>query len=198
VTFTQDQLAGLGVALNEATLLGLEVDPQRLVAAATFSVLTLPPDGPEPADPRRQFIFRPVGRVAASLRHGRWDDPTAPVEPFAVEQLLAIVQSFRGLPIYGWEFVDREADFSSWADRLSLDFSGDPTAMDHSITLFQEGGTENKILDIRLWFGEFEIRDALGRHISLDDFIAGGKRWWDALYAGDPRTRDHGIVPVKA
>jgi hypothetical protein len=198
VTFAHDQLDGLGVALNEATLLGLEVDPQRLVAAATFSVLTLPPDGPEPADPRRQFTFHPVGRVAASLRHGRWDDPTAPVEPFAVEQLLAVVQSFRGLPIYGWEFVDCEGDFSSWADRLSLDFNGDPAAMDHSITLFQEGGTETKILDIRLWFGEFEIRDALGQHISLDDFIAGGKRWWDALYSGDPRTSGHGILPAKA
>jgi hypothetical protein len=58
VKLTPDQLDGLGVALNEATLVGLEVDPQRLVAAATFAVLTLPPDGPEPADRRRQFIFR--------------------------------------------------------------------------------------------------------------------------------------------
>jgi hypothetical protein len=198
VKLTQDQLDGLGVALNEATLVGLEVDPQRLIAAGTFAVLTLPPDGSEPADPRRQFIFRPVGRVAASLRHGRWDDPTAPVEPFAVEQLLTVVQSFGGLPIYGWEFVDREGDFSSWADRLSLDFSGDPAAMDHSITLFQEGGTASRILDIRLWFRELEIRDAEGQHISVDDFIAGGARWWDALYAGDSRTKDHGIIPAKA
>ena len=69
--------------------------------------------------------------------------------------------------------------------------------MEHSITLFQEGATQNKILDIRLWFRELQIRDAQGQIIPLDDFIVGGTRWWDALYAGDRRTRDHGIIPAK-
>ena len=195
---TQDQLDGLGVALNEATLLGLEVDPQRLRAAATLTVLTLPPDGPEPADPRRQFIFYPVGRVAASLRHGRWDDAAAPVEAFSIEQLLSAVQSFGGQPVYGWKFIDRDDGFSRWSRRLSLDFAGDHTAMEHSITLFQEGATQNKILEIRLWFRELEIRDPQGEVILLDDFIAGGVRWWDAMYAGDSRAQGHGIIPAKA
>jgi hypothetical protein len=32
--------------------------------------------------------------------------------------------------------------------------------------------------------------------IALDDFAAGGVRWWDGLYANDPRTAGHGIAPL--
>jgi hypothetical protein len=89
------KLAGdLGVALNEASLAGLEYSAKDNVAAATFVCLTLPADGPEPADSRRQFIFHRVGRIAASLRLGRWDDVDAAVEPFQVSDLLPVVQSF--------------------------------------------------------------------------------------------------------
>jgi hypothetical protein len=39
----------LDVALNEATLLRAEVDPERRAAALTFSVLSLPLDDGPPA-----------------------------------------------------------------------------------------------------------------------------------------------------
>ena len=75
---SDDQRHDLDVALNEATLLGAEVDAERRAAALTFSVLSLPPDdGPPPHDARVQFILGPVGRLAASLRNGRWDDAHA-------------------------------------------------------------------------------------------------------------------------
>src|SRR5262245_32108018 len=82
ILLTEEQCAGLNVALNEADLLGFEVNAERRMAAATFRVLTLPEIGPAPDDRRVQFLFRPVGRVAASLRDGRWDDPGAPIVPF--------------------------------------------------------------------------------------------------------------------
>jgi hypothetical protein len=62
----------LGVALNESNLLGFEVDSIRRIGAATFCVLTLPADGPPPDDRRVQMLFRPVGRVGASVRNGLW------------------------------------------------------------------------------------------------------------------------------
>src|SRR5262245_24355446 len=103
---SDEQRVGLGVALNEADLLGVEVDATRRLAAATFRVLTLPVEGPEPEDRRVQLLLRPVGRVAASLREGRWDDPHAEVVPFALPDLLATVQTFGGQSLYGWEFID--------------------------------------------------------------------------------------------
>jgi hypothetical protein len=192
VKLTPEQIAGLDLALDEATLLGLEVFPERGLAAATFAVLTLPEQGPPPKDRRRQFLFR-VGRVAASLRHGRWNDLSAPVEPFTIDKLLSVVQSFGGAPIYGREFIDCESYFARWSNRLSLDLVCDSSAMEHSIQLFQEGAMVNKILDICLWFRDLQIRDELGNKIALDEFIAGGKRWWDGLYSGDPRTEGFGI-----
>jgi len=135
-------------------------------------VLTLPEEGPPPKDRRRQFLFSPIGRVAASLRHGHWNDLSAPVEAFTIDKLLSVVQSFGGAPIYGAEFIDCERYFAQWSERLSLDLVCDSSAMEHSIQLFQEGAGPNRILDIRLWFRDLRIRDASGSEIALDEFPA--------------------------
>jgi hypothetical protein len=183
----------LGIALNEATLLGAEVHTDWNMVFVTFSVLTLPCEGPPPGDRRIQFVFHPVGRIAASLRMGRWDDPTATVVPFDVEDLLVITQELKQ-PVYGWDFFDLEKDFTTWEDRLSLDYrAGNGTGMSHSMTLFQEGGDRH--LDLRIWFDSFGLRDARGGVPKLEEFIAGGKRWWEAFYNSDPRTDGEGIVP---
>ena len=47
-----------------------------------------------------------------------------------------------------------------------------------------------------MWFDKLEIRDADEAVIPLEQFIADGKRWWDALYARDPQTSGRGIVPA--
>lgn len=187
----------LGVALNEADLLGFEVDPDRRVAASTFRVLTLPSDGPPPDDRRVQMLFRRVGRVAASLRNGRWDDLAAEVVPFELNELLAVVQSFGGQPIYGWDFFDRhENDLGNWAHRLSLDWRLGYDGLSHSIEVFQASGIgPSRHLDLRVWFDELEVRRPDGVAFPLEDFAAGGRRWWDALFSRDKRTDGHGIVP---
>src|SRR5574341_668065 len=190
MSLTEDQRSGLNVALNEADLLGFEVDPGRRIAAATFRVLTLPEIGP-PADDRRvHFLLRPIGRVAASLRAGRWDDPNAPVVPLALDELPPIVQSFGGLPVYGLEFIDvHMKELARWGDRLSLNWTSGDDGHSHSITVFQEA--ENRILDVCVWYDELEILDPQRQVVPVDTFIAGGKRWWDAFYAGDERTKGY-------
>ena len=192
---TEEQRNGLDIALNEAVLLGFEVDADRRLAAATFEVLTLPEPGPAPDDRRVQFVFHPVGRVAASLRNGRWDDSEASIVPFSINDLLTVVQSFKGLPIYGWEFIDtHNKELEKWGDRLSLDWTSGSDGVSHSITVFQD--SEDRILDLCVWFDDLVIRNPARSTIPLDTFIAAGKRWWDALYAGDERTRGRGITPL--
>ncbi len=198
-SLTEEQKQGLGVAFNEASLLGVEVSAERSLCGITFSLLTLPESSPAPEDSRIQVLLHPVGRVAASLRMGRWDNDTAAVQPFELAELLSVVQSFEGLPIYGWEFFDLSEDkFRSWSNRLSLDWHGDPSGMEHSIFLFQEGSIPERILDLRIWFREIEFRRPDGTLICTEHVISGGKRWWDGLYAGDKRTEGHGIVPGQA
>jgi len=187
----------LGVALNEADLLGFEVDPARRIAAATFRVLTLPAEGPPPEDRRVQILLRPVGRVAASLRNGRWDDKAAEVVPFSLSELLEVVQSFGGQPVYGWEFFDiHEKDSVKWANRLSLDWQSGADGLSRSNSVFQESSAgPARHLDLCVWFDELEMRRPDGTMVSLEDFAAGGRRWWDAMYTRDKRTEGHGIFP---
>jgi hypothetical protein len=185
----------LGVALNEATLLGVEYDVSKNIVETTFSVLTLPEQGPSPEDSRRVIIFSEIGRIAASLRHARWNDDAALAEVFPVEQLLSVVQSFGGLPIYGWDFFNLGSKkCEHWGNRLSLNIAQPSGSLKNSVYLFQEC-SPTKMLDICVWFEDLRIYDAQRNDIAVQDFIAGGKRWWDALYAGDPRTEGHGIVP---
>ena len=192
-----EQVELLNVALNEATLLGAEVDTELRVADVTLSVLSLPEEGPPPEDPRVQLLLHPVGRVCASLRHGRWDDAEAPVEAFRIDELLAVLGRLGRHAVYGWEFFDvpEENDFARWKDRLSLDWRapGDHGRA-HTLVLFQEADKAH--LDLCFWFDDLAVRTPSYEEIPLDEFAAGGKRWWDALYAGDPRTGQSGIVPL--
>ena len=190
----EQQIQGLGFAFNEATLLGIEASPERKIVGATFAVLTLPENGPAPKDSRVQVIFSPVSRIAASLRLGRWDDRKAKVEEFKVEQLLEISQTFR-CPIYGWEFFNLEAEKFYWRDKLSLDWRSGDDKFPNSFSFSQDGGTRQ--LNVCVWFDNLAIRRSDGSAIALDEFITGGKRWWDAMYAGDPRTAGSGIFPAK-
>jgi hypothetical protein len=197
VELTPERVEALNVALNEATLVGVEIDAEQRLAAITLSVLALPPDGPAPRDSRVQLVLAPIGRVAASLRHGRWDDAEAPVEPFELDELRAVVERAGGCAIYGSEFFDvpEEKDFARWSDRLSLDWrAGEADGSAHTLALFQEAGKPGH-LDLCLWFDELSVFRPDSDEIPLDEFAAAGKRWWDALYANDPRTQGSGIVP---
>ncbi|NTW29518.1 MAG: hypothetical protein HGA39_09250 [Coriobacteriia bacterium] len=182
--------------MNESTLLGFEVLPEQRLAAATFSVLALTNHGDPPADPRVQIIFSPVGRVVASLRDGSWDDCRAPARRFELNELLEVVKGFGGLPIYGWEFIDTDdASLASMAGRYSLDWtSGETGGLSHSISVFQDEA--DRYLDLVVWFDDLLVFTSDGTQVPLDDFIAGGERWWDAMYAGDSRTKSAGIFPM--
>jgi hypothetical protein len=186
---TEDEKLDFGVALNEADLLGFEVDIRRRTAAATFNVHTLPEVGPPPKDRRVQIIFQPVGKVIASLRDGHWDDETAPVLPFEIEDFMDVVKSFDGHSVYGWEFIDLpNQDRCSWQNRLSLDWSAGKTGLSHTITLFQESlAGPSRHLDFKVWFDGMDFVDPKGTLLELKDFTQGGIRWWEGLRGDDPR-----------
>jgi hypothetical protein len=77
----------LEVALNEAERHNARVRTDTAEVMLDFRVLTLPEVGPEPSPRERVLRLRltEVGRVAASLRNGLWNDKTAAVVPFALE-----------------------------------------------------------------------------------------------------------------
>ena len=169
--FTTLQTADLGVALNEANLLAIQVDPETATAAVLLEVLTLPSKGPEPNDRRRRLCLGGLSRVAASYRDGRWDDPDTPALPLRLADLSEVIDAFGQLPVYGWEFFNRgQAPFAEWGDRLSLDVRlAGPGAQ--TVDLFQEDG--RRILDVRIWFATLAVATATGQALDLEEFVAG-------------------------
>jgi hypothetical protein len=189
------QVTGLNTACNEATWIGLHFNEAQAWAGITLSVLTLPEQGPAPDDCRVQLILQPVSRIAASRRDGMWNDEKAMVLPLSVEQLESAVVDVQA-PVYGWSFFnipDREG-FAPWAHRLSLDIKPVSERTENTLNLQQD---INPFLKLRIWFGELRIFGPDRREVPLQAFIEGGRRWWDGLYAEDPRTQGAGIVPLK-
>jgi hypothetical protein len=186
------------VALNEAELHDTVVRADIAEAMVVLRVLALPQVGPEPDARDRVLRLRltQVGRVAASLRLGRWDDEAAVVEPFALNDLSGVVTSFGVQPIYGWEFFDPPASsWDRWRNRLSLDVEIAGGSQEHVVELFQESGAgPARHLDFRIWFNGMAAYDLERNPKELLEVAAAGKRWWEAMYAGDPRTQGHGIA----
>ena len=186
----------IGLALNEATLLGVEFDEEKSLVACSFAVVAMDKDGNVPQDNRLLFAFKPIGRFVASYRNGHWDDKNAVVEKFEPKDILEIVQRFKGQSIYGWDFVNcGDKDFDTWKDRLSCEYStGDNIGLTNTIDLFQEGG--DKHIDFRIWFDDFEILTPEYEKVELKDFIDNGKRGWDAVYENNEKMGDFGIIPA--
>jgi hypothetical protein len=197
---TADQVGALNVALNEATLVGVEMDAAHRRFGVTLAVLSLPEDGgPPPDDPRIKLVLEPVGRLAVSWRQATWDDDRAEPLPLALDQLPSVVADFGQLPIYGWEFLDTGApSFADRPSRLSLDLDLGPERA-HTLDLFQDGNVQ--FLELRAWFARLTIGRPVGDRLEpvpIDDVAAAGQRWWDALAAGDARTSAAGIFPLRS
>jgi hypothetical protein len=189
---TPDQVDGLDVALNEADWHDLSVEGDTV--SALLTVLARDEDGDEVADPRRTLRMSGCARLAASYRPVRAEEPISDPLPLDLAGLRDVLLRSGGTPIYGWEFVD--APVPGWlrAEKVSLDeqLGG---AGGHDLTLFQD--LQGKaILDLRVWFSDLSVLDGSGRPLELDAFIAGGVRWWDAMYAGQRSDRAPGIVAL--
>ena len=193
-------LQELNVAINEADWVGARLWVDRRAAAIDLRVLALPENGPEPPELDRivRLLLFGVGRVTASLRHGRWDDETAVVEVFSLEDLDKVVRSFNAQPVYGWHFFNPpEATWEHWRNRLSLDVRIEGGSEHHVIDLFQESRADpERHFDLRIWFRHLSAYDRQNQPKDIYEVAAAGRRWWDGLYAGDPRTQRNGIVPI--
>jgi hypothetical protein len=177
-------LNGLNVALNEATLLGIEFDRDKELIFVTFSPVAIDVNGQIPEDNRVQLIFKPIGKFIASYRLGDWNDETATTVKFEPEQIFEKVQEFGKGSIYGWEFIDCEKQSNdNWKDRLSFEFiSKNNSGRQHTIDLFQ--ASEGKHIYIKIWFDELEIYNPKQEPIDFQTFIDNGKRGWDGIYDG--------------
>lgn len=187
------QTDGLNIALNEATLLEIKLSSDKKKMAMTFDVLSLPSqDKVKLIDQKIFLILYNIGRIAISLKKGNWDDKNAKIIKLSIDNFAEVLKKNCGYPIYGNDFFNCEKnDFVTWKERLSLNIVNEDGSVKNTLDIFQEGKNH---LDMRIWFEGLKILSLHQNEISIEDFIAGGKRWWGAFYKKDKRTQEHGII----
>lgn len=182
---------GLNTALTEAICLGMQVNKADARIRIPLEVLTAA-DGTPRSDKRVDLVLLGVGRVAASMRFHWWTtlEPEETVLPLSVESLDEAVHAFGGGCLHGWEFIDPpESSWSKWEKLLSFDTDLGTENTAHVLELTQQEGSNNRELDVRIWFTDLVIEEQPGgQQIPVQEFVNGGKKWWRAHHNSDPRT----------
>lgn len=195
---TKDQLEGLSLALDESNLLDISVDPILWQATAVFEVLTLPKDELPPKDRIVNFIINRIVRIAASLtKTTDGGSKRLGVLPLTLDKLEETAKSFNGLSIYGADFIQENSinALPDWFPYVSFDVRNDVAdGKIYTFDLFQV--TDNRCLDIRIWFQELRL-EKNGESLDMKEFIEDGKRWWEAFNKDSFRTHGYGIIPLK-
>lgn len=182
---------GLNTALSEATCLGIDVNTVDARLRIRLEVLSLPEGGEPSADRRVDVVLTGVRRVAASLRFHWWTltEPEETVLPLTLEGLDEAIKTFGGGCLHGWEFVDSpENSWKRWAELLSFDTTLSEEPARHTLEFSQQEGSNNRELDMRVWFSGLSIENSAGDPLATPGFIADGTRWWQAHRNSDPRT----------
>jgi hypothetical protein len=116
-----------------------------------------------------------------------------PALPLA--DLAAVEEFFASLArtgdLYGWEFLDAPDLVADWPAEVSLDLVwGDASAETHSLYWFNECGTADGsfCLEGLVEFVDVAARRADGTPLPIEDFVADGRRWWEAFRGSDPRV----------
>lgn len=184
---------GLDRALNEATVAGLRPRPDGSVALL-LDVLALPENGPADPDTRRALVLSGVSRVRVLLRR-ELDGPPIPLADFdAVAAFFASAALHNSM--YGWKFLDAPELIDDWPEVVSLDVRPGVGPSAHSLYWFNEcgiavepGGYQPYCIEGTVDFETVAVERSDGTPMSVEDFTAAGKRWWDGFYSGDPRAK---------
>jgi hypothetical protein len=186
----------MDLALNETDVLGIRLDRAGAWCDLFLHVLALPETGPLDPDARRILRLIMPGRMSILLRRDRLgQDGYGPVIP--VSSLDAVEDFFASLSwsgsMYGWKFLDDPSLIRDWPARPSLTVEIRPGAAPHSLYWFNECGREEGdtsaayLIEGAVTFENLDVMRADATPQRLDEFIADGRRYWQALHGRDQR-----------
>lgn len=182
------EMRDLGVALNEARVVALDVDVAAATVDLRVDVLALGEGGDGPPDRRRTFRFTGVDRLRAAVRVGGL---LAPVVPLASPSALSAFVA--GLPgetfLLGGDFFDDPELWRRWPASSSLEVF--PTAERPATHTFSwsidavRGDGRRTVFDLALDHAALEVLDAGGAPIESARVLDETRRFWRQLSAGD-------------
>ena len=192
----EETRAAVDVALNEADVLGIRIEPSGAWCDLLLHVVALPETGPLDADARRILRLTSPAQVRVVLRTDRTGSagygPAIPLPGLdTVEDFFASL-GWSG-SMYGWKFLDDPSLTHDWPARPSLTIGIRPGAGPHSLFWFNECGREEGRASVAyciegtVTFGDLEVLRADATPQPIDEFIADGHRYWQALRGHDAR-----------
>lgn len=194
VIWDDDSRSALEVALNEADVLGIRLEPQGRWCDLLLHVLALPEAGPIDPDPRRILRLLSPTDVRVLLRKDRPDGYGAAIPLGDLNDVESFFESLSWAgSMYGWKFFDEPALTADWPRNPSLAIKLRSQPAEHSLFWFNECGRDEQqdkvsyCIEGLVRFDDLQVLDADGRGLSLEAFIADGHRWWEALHCGDDR-----------
>jgi hypothetical protein len=182
------------MALNEADVLGLRLEPAGAWCDLLLHVVALPETGPAGPDARRILRLTSPAEVTVVLRAMRpAPEQHGPVIPLA--GLDAVEDFFASLSwsdsMYGWKFLDDPSRAGDWPAQPSLAISPRPGPGSHSLYWFSECGRQEDgdpagcCIEGTVQFEDLEVLRADLTPQPLDQFTADADRYWKALHRRD-------------
>jgi len=189
-----DQLTNdLNTALNEATVVGVDLDPAAATARLLLHVLALPERGPIDPDPRRALTLTGVSDFQVLLRKDPFGGDFGPAIPIQdLDELASLFgRLVRFQPMYGWRFLNNLDLTGDWPPEPSLNLRLRPEPAAHTLYWFTECSQDADsffCLEGVIWFDGLQVERADRIPVSVQQFAADGRRWWAGLRANDPRV----------
>jgi hypothetical protein len=196
VRWDKDSRTAVGVALNEADVLGIQLEPSGAWCDLLVHVLALPETGPLDPDARRVLRLVSPAQVRVLLQQDRFQRAGyGPVIPLTgLDQVEAFFASLAWSgSMYGWEFLDAPSLTRDWPAQPSLSIEIRPQAGSHSLYWFNECGRAEGdaraayCIEGTVTFEDLEVRRADAALQPLDEFISDGDRYWQGLHNRDQR-----------
>jgi hypothetical protein len=196
----------LGDVIDEATVLGAELDPTGRTARLRLGVLlhTTRADGPQP---ERTLVLRHLSRAIVRLRrvrHKAGSGAEEPGPPVLLRDAAAVVNWLGRWS--GCQLYDQPAEiFDSstpppWLFQPSIDLtwpagSERPHTMDLMFANRRGPGGHTYTLDVRFEFGGLEVLTGDGTPDDADALADAVATWWHDMHAGKTNGQ-YGIYPA--
>jgi hypothetical protein len=195
----EDLKNALNITLNEARVLDIEFNHVKNLVGITIEPVALGINGKVPEDNRVQIILKPVGKFIITLRNGNWKDEITKIIKFKPEQISKIFEEVRGCPIYGWEFFNTiETDSGKKEEKPICKYkSKSNNGLANTLAFGSDDTSGKRSIDFKFWFDKLEVFSPSYESITIENFIANGKRGWDSIYGGGEATKQFGIFPMK-
>lgn len=166
---------GLNIILNEASIINIEFNEIENYIFCKFELLREKDNKtPNIANFKFENIFRFVAKYSEKV------EDIIKVKKINPNEISYYVGKFINKDIYGWDFINIEKSNFNF-ENSSFDYiTSESYDEQDSIELFQDDFDED--IEIKIWFGKFEIFNELYQKINIEDLILRQKKIWDSIF----------------